>query len=71
MAGKPRTFIDVIGLWPSTVAMADDLGVTYDVVRRWLERDSIPAWVWQDLLKHAAKRKIGLRADDLVKLAGR
>jgi len=49
--------------------MAADVQVEYDTVRKWKDRNNIPAWMWFDVLRAAKRRKIALDALDLIVLA--
>jgi hypothetical protein len=70
------TVRDVIGLWPSRKAMADDLeavgggaatdAVTAERVHKWATRGVIPAGYHGRVLRAAARRGVALTADDLV-----
>lgn len=67
-----ESFVDVIALWPSLSALADDLGLPYGVVKQWRMRNSIPAERWQSLIAAAQVRDIaGITADSLAALAAR
>jgi hypothetical protein len=61
---------DIIGLWPSTEAFAEDAGVSVSLVRVWKFRRSIPADRWSRIEAAAAKRGIGgATASDMARLA--
>ena len=66
---RASDFAAVVRLWPSLGAMASDLQVEYDTVRKWKDRNNIPAWMWFEVLRAAKRRKINLDAVDLVILA--
>lgn len=50
-----KSFQDVIDLWPTRAALADDIGVSRVRVSTWRHRDSIPGEFWRRIVK-AAKR---------------
>jgi len=51
-----HTFSDIIGLWPSVGALAAEVGVSTDRVRKWAERDSIPG-EWFSAVTNAARER--------------
>lgn len=68
-ASTPR---DLIGLWPSLQALADDLsstGVTILAVRKWAHRKRIPSEYWFAVVQAAAERGIkGVTLETLAEL---
>jgi hypothetical protein len=77
IASTPR---DLIALWPSLQALADDLsytGVTILAVRKWSHRKRIPSEYWFAVVNAAAERGIkgvtleALAELDAKRLAGR
>lgn len=64
-----QTFADVIGKWPSAVALADDLGVKEVTARAWRAR-GIPAEYWTGIVASAEKRGIeGITLEVLASIA--
>lgn len=61
------TYADIIGLWPSAEALADDIGESGVTVRAWRNRGSIPSSRWLDIVAAAERR--GLRGVSLEVLA--
>lgn len=60
---------DIIALWPSVEAFAEDAGVSIGLARVWKTRKSIPADRWALIEAGAQKRGIpGATASDLAKL---
>lgn len=53
-----KTHLDIMNLWPSTKAMADDLPVPTprETVRRWKRVGHIPPTRYDDVIAAAAKR---------------
>lgn len=49
---------DIIDSWPSRTVMAEDVGASYDTVKKWFQRNSIPAEYWLKVVRHAIKRDI-------------
>src|SRR5262245_49567330 len=43
---KPKSFSEIISWWPSSSALANELGVPDAIVCQWKLRDSIPAPFW-------------------------
>jgi len=66
---RASSFAEVVRKWPTLGAMAADVQVEYDTVRKWKDRNNIPAWMWFDVLRAAKRRKIALDALDLIVLA--
>jgi uncharacterized protein YqfA (UPF0365 family) len=60
------TFLDVMNLWESPVALANDLEVKLSRVYKWRVRRSIPSDCWPQLLKAAQHRGIDLTAETLL-----
>lgn len=58
--------LDILNLWPSRKALADDARVPLIVVHRWHQRRSIPPGYDARLIDAAAARGIPLSALDLV-----
>lgn len=69
------SFREVIDLWPTPVALAQDLtemrGVEVSVyrVRKWRERDSIPADYWQAVINAGSKRGFQITPGQLTQIA--
>lgn len=71
MSETPKSFSDVIGLWPSRFEMASDIGANPEAVRKWQERKSIPTDWWFSILRTETARRAGLSADLLAALAAK
>ena len=65
------SFRDIIGLWPSPDALAAELGAKAETVRKWRQRDSIPAEWWMPLIDVARARSVDLSAAEMATLAAR
>jgi len=52
----PKSFREVLALWPQVSDAAQDLGLKYDRVAQWVKRDSIPAAYWPRIINAAAGR---------------
>ncbi len=52
-----NSFKDVMNLWPSFQALADDLSENLYAVRKWHSRNSIPSNKWLSLITAAKKRR--------------
>lgn len=61
------TFVNVIDKWPSTKALALDIGAEPNTVKQWRKRKSIPAAFWLPM-EQAARRK-GIEGVTLFTLA--
>tara|TARA_R110002020_G_scaffold467027_4_gene690182 strand:+ start:3033 stop:3254 length:222 start_codon:yes stop_codon:yes gene_type:complete len=64
------THADIINLWPSLSAFAEDLGVPYVTAKAMRRRMSIPASYWVRMIEAAAARDIaGVTLADLAHAA--
>lgn len=62
----------IIDLWPSISAFADDIGQKADTVRRWRLRDEIPLKHWNDTAKAAKLRgHTGISTELLLRISRR
>jgi hypothetical protein len=66
-----QSFRDIIDLWPSPDALAGEVGSKAETVRKWRQRDSIPAEWWLPVIEAGKARGHALTADTLAALAGR
>jgi hypothetical protein len=66
-----QNFSEVISLWPSPAVFAKDVGEHIETVRKWRQRNRIPATKWGTLLRAAQAREIPLTSDLLVSIANR
>lgn len=62
------SFRAIIEWWPTTRALAEELGVADGVVRQWKSKIGIPARYWQSLLETKIARRNRLTAAVLVRL---
>lgn len=62
-------FVDVIDQWPTMAMLASDTGISYDRVKKWRQRNSIPADAWKSVLRAARRRGYKVKATDLIQLA--
>lgn len=53
---QPKSFREVLALWPRISDAAQDLGMPYERVAQWAKRDSIPAEYWPEVINAAAAR---------------
>lgn len=61
---------DIMGLWPSIEAFAEDAGVTVGLARVWKTRQSIPSKYWARLAANAKRHGVsGVTTDRLATLA--
>lgn len=52
-------FQNIIDLWPSRIAFAEDIGVSPQAVTNMVTRDSVPARYWIKMVNSADRRCIG------------
>lgn len=65
-----KDFKSVIDLWPSLAALAEDIVVEIEAVRKWRQRGSIPAEYWVPMVEAAKGREIsGVSYERLAYLA--
>lgn len=60
-----QTFKQIIQKWPSYQSLADDIGQPVDTVRKWHQRNRIPATVWLSLTSAASRRRYGVTLQHL------
>ena len=66
-----QSFTEIVGLWPSPDAMAVELGAKVETVRKWRQRDSIPAEWWLAIVEAASRQGHQLAIKDMAELAAR
>lgn len=66
---EQHSFRDVIEEWPSPDKLAEDVGANTEAVRKWKQRNSIPAEYWLPLCRAAAKRGKQISVDRLARFA--
>jgi hypothetical protein len=66
-----KTFREVISLWPSIEAMAEDVGAKEPAVRKWQQRDRIPADYWFSVAGAANRRGETISVEKLAEIAAR
>jgi hypothetical protein len=66
-----KSFRDVMELWPTVGAFAQDIGVPMPTAAKWRQRDSVPAPFWHAILSTKPAKGSGVTADLLVNLAAR
>lgn len=60
------TFAEIIGLWPTTAAFAESMGVPYPTAAAWKRRNSIPTDRLGDVLAAAARGGLNVTPEMLV-----
>lgn len=66
----PKSFVEVIGLWPNSELLAKGLGEKAVTVRAWKNRTkNIPPRVWTKLAALAAQDNLPVTLDLLSRLA--
>ncbi len=65
----PRTFRDVIDRWASPDALGERIGAKAETVRKWRQRNSIPAEWWSRIIEAERDRAEGITAEELAKMA--
>jgi hypothetical protein len=67
------TFKEVIELWGkrATFTLALDLGLPQTNVSKWWQRDWIPPEHWDDLISASKRRRLGVKLNDLSRIASK
>ena len=52
------SFSEIVGLWPSLGAISEDTGASEEAVKKWRQRDNIPADFWETITLAAVRRKV-------------
>ena len=65
------SFRSIIDLWPSADAMAGEIGAGVAAVRKWSQRDRIPAEWWSAVLATPRVRQARVTAELMALLAAR
>jgi hypothetical protein len=60
------SFRDIMNLWPSTDAMADEFGVSTMAVRKWWQRYRIPLEYWSEVLAAPRVKSAHITLDQLL-----
>lgn len=66
-----HSFRDLMGLWPTVNAFADEVGVAAPTANKWRQRNRVPPGFWSAILGTRKARKAKVTADLLVTLAAR
>lgn len=66
-----QSFREIIGLWPSPDALAGELGAKVETVRKWRQRDSIPADWWLSVIEAGKTRGQALTSEQFAVIASR
>jgi uncharacterized protein YjcR len=66
-----QSFREIIGLWDSPETLATELGAKVETVRKWRQRNNIPAEWWASIIEAAKARGQSLTADQMTALAAR
>lgn len=65
MKPADKTFRDVIEMWPSREELAEDVGISYQGVSKWVYRKEIPPSIWPELVAAAIRRGYPVTFDSL------
>jgi hypothetical protein len=66
-----NSFRAIIGLWSSIDAMAVEIGAPVTAVRKWSQRDRIPAEWWQAIAQAPVAHRSGVTAELMAELIAR
>lgn len=62
---------EILGLWPSLIDVANDVGAKVVAVRKWRARNSIPPEYWLPLVEAAQRRGYAVTLDLLARISAR
>lgn len=65
------SFQEIVELWPSPDAMAAELGVRVEAVRKWRQRDRIPADLWAAIVDTPTARAARVTVVLMASIAAR
>lgn len=65
---QPHNISDLIKLWPSRKALADDVGDTLDNVHKWAQSGRIPSWKQSSVLEAARNRGFEVDGEWMVRV---
>ena len=63
------TFSSLIDKWPSVAEFAKDVDQKLETVRKWKQRESIPAGHWLAIVEAAQKRGIDISIESLASMS--
>jgi hypothetical protein len=66
-----QSFKEVVAIWDTPDQMAADIGNNAEAVRKWKQRDSIPADWWTRVISGAKAKGVDITAHRLAILAER
>ncbi len=66
-----NSFREIIQAWPTSDALAKDLGLDQQTVQKWKNRDSLLPKYWRDIRAAGAGRNIIISLDDMCEAAER
>jgi hypothetical protein len=66
MPGKPRTFREIIDLWPMKAKMATQLNVSRGQIDDWYRRNRIPPKYWMTIMESIKRFGYKLNGDDML-----
>jgi hypothetical protein len=64
-----QSFRQIIDRWPSPDALAGRIGAKTETVRKWRQRNSIPAEWWKSVIGAARERDDNLTAHEMAEIA--
>jgi hypothetical protein len=64
----PTSFRSVVALWASCEALAADIGAPATAVRKWSQRDRIPADWWVPIVESEIGKANGVTVEILARL---
>ena len=66
-----QSFREIIKLWPTPDALAGEIGAKPETVRKWRQRDSIPAEWWLPVIEAGNTAGKDLSAEQFTAIASR
>lgn len=71
MTKKFETFREIIDLWRTRKALADEVGAGHMIVLKWWQRDSIPVEWWAAIAKSKTARTAGIEVMTMAEIYAR
>ena len=66
-----NSFREIIKTWPTSDALAKDIGVEQQTVQKWKERDNIPGRYWFDIHNASHLRNSHISLLEMARAAAR
>jgi hypothetical protein len=68
-SGMVDSVRNIVGLWPSAEALAVEIGAKVEAVRKWRQRNRIPAEWWNAIARSPVARAAGVTVERMAEMA--